>query len=197
MDDATLEIIRLLSGVLERQGVPYLVGGSVASSVHGFNRPTEDVDFAAKIRGQHVSQFVSELEAEFYVDAEMIKDAIKEKSSFNVIHYGNGNKADVFVVGFDEWTEQQIARKKLTQVGDDTLPLQVFVATAEDTVVQKLKWYRLGHEISEKQWRDVTGVLKVQADRLDVPYMRHWAGRLEVADLLERALDDSGLLPST
>jgi hypothetical protein len=67
-----------------------------------------------------------------------------------------------------------------------------YVASAEDTVLTKLEWYRMGSEVSERQWRDVLGVLKVQAERLDLAYLRRWAAALGVADLLEQALSQAG-----
>jgi hypothetical protein len=66
------------------------------------------------------------------------------------------------------------------------------LATAEDVVLGKLEWYRLGNEISERQWRDAIGVLQVQKGTLDREYLEHWARELGLGDLLARALRDAG-----
>ncbi len=69
--------------------------------------------------------------------------------------------------------------------------VEVSVASAEDTLLAKLEWYRMGGEVSERQWRDVLGALKVQAGALDLEYLHRWASELGVDDLLERALTQS------
>ena len=72
-------------------------------------------------------------------------------------------------------------------------PLDLFFASPEDTVLAKLEWYRKGGEVSDRQWRDLLGVLKVQGETLDRAYLDHWAGELDVSDLLHRALEEAGL----
>jgi hypothetical protein len=89
-------------------------------------------------------------------------------------------------------TESQFARRQKKSVGQ-TAPLELFFASAEDTVLAKLDWYRQGGCVSDRQWRDVLGVLKVQAGALDHLYLAHWAGELGVTQLLHRALDEAGM----
>jgi hypothetical protein len=71
-------------------------------------------------------------------------------------------------------------------------PAEALVATPEDTLLAKLEWYRSGGEVSERQWRDVLGIMMVQGNKLDLAYLRQWAKELKVSDLLERALLDAG-----
>lgn len=190
MEEALAVTLRV-AGALERLGVPYLVGGSLASSLHGFPRATQDVDIVADLRMEHVPGLVAELEKDFYLDEPAIRDAVERRSTFNVIHLETMFKADVFVMGNDEATALEMERRRSFPLPGDP-PARVVVASPEDTVVQKLHWYRLGEHVSERQWSDALGVLKVGGRRLDREYMRRLAAALGVTDLLDRALREGG-----
>jgi len=192
LSDAFL-VVRKVAQALDALGVPYLLGGSMASGIQGLPRSTRDVDFAADLDERHVEPLAAALEAEFYVDAEMIRDAIQSRSSFNVIHLDTMYKADVFVPSIDAWSQEQMARRQLKRLSAEEDSPAVYVASPEDIILQKLRWYKMGGGVSDRQWGDVTGVLKVQADALDVPYLQHWGGALGISDLLERAMEDAGL----
>ena len=69
----------------------------------------------------------------------------------------------------------------------------LFMSSAEDIILAKLEWYRLGGESSERQWGDILGILEIQGDQLDYDYLRHWSTELRVTDLLERALSEGGV----
>ena len=184
-------LVRGVMPVLEQMGVPYLIGGSVASIVHGSYRATYDVDILADLRESQVAEFVALLEPEFFVDEEMVRSEVRLRSTFNIVHRTAGDKVDFFVAARDEWTQNQLNRRRRETLGDEGL--EPYVCTAEDIVLQKLKWYRMTNERSDKQWTDLTGVLKVQGVWLDLRYMREWAAKLAVTDLLEQALLDSGV----
>ncbi len=180
-------LIEQVVRVLDELCIPYLVGGSIASSRYGDPRTTQAIDFVVMLQHEQVEPFVSALRDAFYVDAQMIYQAIDLHNSFNIIHYPSAFKMDFFVPAIDEWHLQLFARRRYEPiaVGDRTFTLAF--ASPEDVVLHKLVWYRLGNEVSERQWRDVLGVLEVQGDRLDWPYLREWADTLGVADLLQRA----------
>ena len=182
----TMAVIDTLN-VLE---IPYFIGGSLASSVHGVIRTTMDVDLVADLRLEHVEPLVQMLGQSFYMDAGAIQEAIRHRRSFNVIHLETMFKVDVFVRKQRPYDQAQLDRRLLQTLATD--PEQVaYVASAEDTVLTKLEWYRMGGEISDRQWRDVLSVIKVQGEQLDREYLRHWAVQLGVADLLERVLDQA------
>jgi hypothetical protein len=187
-----LEVTLLMAETFEGLGIRYLVGGSLASSLHGIPRATQDVDMVAGMGLRHVDAFVSALRSTFYVDADMISDAIRRGASFNVIHLATMFKVDVFLLGRDELSREEMARRQVYRVGGPP-EREIFVASPEDVVVQKLDWYRKGSEISERQWNDLLGVLKVQGRRIDVTYMRRWSTAGRTLDLLERALAQAGL----
>lgn len=190
MADDPIAVTLIVAAVLDALGVPYLVGGSMASTVHGLVRTTLDADMVAQLKVEHVEPLVRALQPAFYIEADDIRDAIEHHSSFNVIHLDSMFKVDIFVPRGRLYDAAQFAHRTLqtTSAGPEH-PL--YFASAEDTVLTKLEWYRLGGETSERQWRDVIGVLRVQQDRLDVPYMRRWAATLGVVDLLERALAEA------
>jgi hypothetical protein len=186
-----LEVTLAVAAVLERLGVEYLVGGSLATSLHGIPRATLDVDIVADLRMTHLNGFVSALEDTFFVDADMVRDAIRRRASFNILHLATMFKVDVFVADEDDLLAAELARRQRMRVLEDP-PADVFVATPEDMVLQKLIWYRAGGGVSDRQWGDVIGVIKTQGSRLDLAYLRLWAPRKGVADLLDRALAEAG-----
>lgn len=188
-DSEALQITLLVTGVLDDLGIPYVIGGSMASIIHGMLRTTMDVDIVADMQPEHVSPFVAKLQDAFYADETAIRQAIQRRSSFNLIHLTTMFKVDVFLPKERAFDQQQLKRRMAEPIGPDA-DAQVWVLTAEDVVLAKLDWFRLGGEISERQWRDILGVVKTQQARLDLDYLRQWAQDLGVADLLERALEE-------
>ena len=183
-------ITLLVTCALEQIGIPYAVGGSLASSLHGVMRSTLDVDIVTDMRLEHIPALVAALSKDFYADDEMMKDAIQNHSSFNLIHYETAFKVDIFIRKLRAFDQMQLARRKKAVIATDP-DQSVYVISPEDIILSKLEWYRMGGEVSDRQWRDVLGVMKTQAVTLDRDYLREWAKELKVADLLERALDQS------
>ncbi|MGA7305959.1 MAG: hypothetical protein WBW88_13855, partial [Rhodothermales bacterium] len=114
-------------------------------------------------------------------------DAVRRRGSFNVIHLATMFKADVFLMRRDDWSQQEMKRARSEELNGPDGAVTVRFASPEDTLLHKLLWYQLGDEVSDRQWSDILGVLKVQGDNLDDEYLDKWASRLEVADLLDRA----------
>jgi hypothetical protein len=185
-----IQIALKVGGTLDALGIPWIVGGSVASSIHGIPRATQDIDLVAEIRRMHAKPLADALEADFYVDQDAILDAVLRRASFNLVHLDTMTKVDVFVPKGDALSAAQIRRRQFIQLGetpDESLP----VLSPEDVVLQKLRWYDAGQRISERQWRDVLGVLKVRAGVLDEGYLRQQAADAGLAELLQQALDDA------
>ena len=185
-----LRITLTVARVFERMGIPYFVGGSLASSAHGVARATLDADMVARLEPEQAGRFVEELGPEFYADAEAIADAAAQRGSFNAIHVATAFKVDVFVPPATAYAEVEMARRQGQVIDEDTGVTMVF-STAEDTLLAKLRWYRQGGEVSDRQWRDVLGILRVAGRDLDRGYLARWAGELGVADLLDRALSET------
>lgn len=177
----TLQVI----DALERVGAPYVIGGSLASTIHGVVRTTLDTDIVADLSLRQAQPFADLLASAFYLDIDTIHHAIRQRSSFNLIHLASMFKVDIFILKNRPFDRQQLDRRQ-SWIADPDSGRTIYVATPEDTILTKLAWYRLGGEISDRQWRDILGVLAVQGDRLDLAYMRQWAVDLGVSDLFER-----------
>jgi hypothetical protein len=163
----------------------------VASSAHGIPRTTLDVDLVANIETHHVEQMVQSLQSTYYIDASMIESAIKTESSFNLIHLETIIKIDVFILKKDAFDQQAMRRAvEGTLSMGEAEPFHVRFSSPEDIILHKLSWFRLGGEQSERQWKDILGVLNVQRDFLDYDYMHSWAKRKDVDDLLVQAISE-------
>jgi len=190
MQGDSTHVTLFVTQTLERLGIPYAVGGSLASSLHGVMRSTLDVDIVADMRLEHIQPLVAALSKDFYADDEMMRDAIEHKSSFNLIHYDTTFKVDIFIRKSRAFDQMQLERRRTSIIATD--PEQsVYVTSPEDVILSKLEWYRMGGEVSDRQWRDILGVLKTRAGDLELVYLRKWAQELKVTDLLERALKES------
>lgn len=142
----------LVTQTLERLGILYAVGGSLASSVHGVMRSTLDVDIVADMRLEHIQPLTAALSKDFYADDEMMRDAIEHKSSFNLVHYETAFKVDIFIRKSRAFDQMQLERRRASVIATD--PEQsVYVTSPEDTILAKLEWYRMGGEVSDRQWR--------------------------------------------
>jgi len=191
-----LQITGVIVDVLAKLGVRYLVGGSLASSLHGIPRATHDVDLVVDLRDDHVQPFVRALEGTFYVDEDRVRESVRRRSSFNVIHLESMLKVDIFLLKDDPASQNEMARREAYRVSDE--PQQdLFVASAEDTILRKLLWFRLGGSISDRQWQDVLGILAVRGDTLDWNYLETQAEALGVGDLLTQILKENRRTPET
>jgi hypothetical protein len=186
------QVARRVAAAFDTAGVRYFLGGSVASALYGEARSTRDVDLVAAMLSHHVEPFLTALGDGFYADATAIYTAVATRGSFNVIHLDTMVKVDIFIFKADAFGRSQFARRMPRQLSQED-PVTIYVASAEDTVLAKLQWYREGGGVSDRQWNDVLGVLKVQGATLDPTYLKEWAQELGLADLLRRALDDAGL----
>ena len=176
-----------VADALERCGVPYVVGGSLASSVSGEPRSTLDIDLVVAMTEADVEPFLATLGGSFHADDHALRGAVRQQSSVNLFHRATSTKVDLFIAGGSPLDRQAMRRRVRLQVASDPDRF-LYVYTPEDILLQKLRWYRLGGEVSDRQWRDVLGIVLVQEQRLDEEYLRDGAHLLNVTDLLDRAL---------
>lgn len=187
VEDSALAVLR----ALERLGVRHYVGGSLASSLHGDPRFTNDADIVAELFEAHIRRLQHELGERFYVDEESVRFAIRNERSFNLIDEIELAKVDVFCVRGTGYQAEALARVMRMELEIDDPFTVVSVASPADTILAKLRWYRMGNEISDRQWADILGVAKTQQGKLELDYLRKWAKEQGTLDLLERLLTQS------
>ena len=184
---ASLSVVLHVIDILDDLELRYHLGGSFASAIHGVPRQTMDADLVVDLNAATVALLIDRLGDRFYVDLDVAREAVLQHGSFNAIHLTTGFKVDFFAKGPGEFDELELERSQPTQISADP-PRSAMVKTAEDTILCKLQWYRSGGEVSDRQWRDVLGVLMTVGEDLDQHHLRHWAMKLGVADLLKRAM---------
>jgi len=188
----TIRITLEIADVFDRLKIPYLIGGSFASAIYGHSRATVDADFIADIQPDQIHDLTLALRDEFYIDPDMILDSIIHQSTFNLIHMDTMFKIDVFILKDRPFEINEMRRRILQNIGDEPSQ-EAYFATAEDLILAKLDWFKAGGGISERQWKDVQGILRLQKDRLDLDYLKKWSVEMGLADLFSRALIEAGL----
>lgn len=181
-----IEVALLVARALEDLGIEYAVGGSIASGLQGEPRSTNDVDLAVRLKDGDVAALENRLGPDFVVDAEGLRAAIRERGSHSIYYLPSVVKVDLFIHKGEPFDESESARRVRLPAGEGQA--MMFVASAEDILLRKLGWFRLGGEVSDRQWRDVLGILRVSGPALDRGYLSEWADKLGVADLLARVL---------
>lgn len=181
--DVAFEVIDILDGL----NVDYVLGGSLASSTFGEPRATNDVDIAVSLTAAHIAPLSREFrDLNYYVPESAASDAVSRHSSFNIIH-PSSFKIDLFVISDRLLDQLQIRRRVPVDLQGDP-PRTIWVTSPADQILRKLDWYRLGQETSDRQWRDIIGLLQAQGHQLDLQDMRSTADRVSLGQLLERAL---------
>lgn len=191
MTSEPIRVASIISDILASLDIDYFIGGSIASSIYGEPRSTQDIDIVIDLFPNRIDLFVKSVSNQFYVDEESVRQAVARLSSFNIIHLETLIKVDLFVLDTNPINQTEMKRRQ--SVVADIDGNRISVATPEDIIIQKLDWYKKGNEISDRQWRDVLGIFKVQANNLDHNYLQHWAKVLHLSDLLNRAIEESDL----
>ena len=194
MIEDPIYLARKVAVLLESLSISYYIGGSVASSLQGEIRFTEDLDLVVNIQTNQVQSILNIFSKDFYISEIAIDDAMRGRtSSFNIIDLETTEKADIFVMRNDAFAISKMKRKQLYIPVNRTEANAIYLCSPEDTILQKLVWYRMTKNESQRQWRDVLGVLKLQGDRLDFDYLQKWGVELSLSDLLGTAYTESGL----
>ncbi|NEQ78432.1 MAG: hypothetical protein F6K23_38855 [Okeania sp. SIO2C9] len=188
-----IDLAITLGEKLDNLNIPYYLGGGLASSFWGERRQTEDADIAVILEPYKVEELVSALSNEFYLSETAIDDAMRGRANtFNVIHLASVIKADIYPIKQSNNFEMSaMSRRKQVQLFSTNKT--IYIASAEDIILQKLRWYNIANNHSEKQWRDILGVLKARRKELDYDYLKHWGNQLNVSPELERAIDQTTL----
>ncbi len=172
---------------LDRFGIPYYVGGSVASSYYGSWRRTQDVDVILAIRPDQIRTLAKQLAQDYDIDADAWIDSFRHGQPFNIFFQQTFTKIDVMPLQTAH-RQEEARRAQPRSLSAGTPPIRL--SSAEDTIVAKLKWYKaMGG--SKRQWADILGVMRNQQSTLDLRYLRTWADTLGVRAELEQALADA------
>jgi hypothetical protein len=181
------EVFRLVRSALEASGIRFAVGGSWASAAYGEARFTYDIDILADFDANSLERFLRELPAGFHADAEEARHLFRMGRAFNVIYMPTALKFDLFPAKAFPIGAEEIERAVMlpnSGLGEDPVPF----VSPEDILLAKLDWFRQGGEVSERQWRDIVGIVRTRFGSLDRSYLKRSAERLGVAKLLELAL---------
>jgi hypothetical protein len=186
------EIARLLHPIFEQLEIPYYITGGVAASMYGDPRTTRDMDVVVEIGRESLLELVNALEhAGFYCPPGSVEEIQQGRGrSLSVTHMETILNADLMLNADTAFDRSRMERRRLESI-DEAGSLQVWICSPEDLILAKLLWRR-GSQ-SEKQWLDVLGILKVQIENLDYPYLENWAGELGLAADLQRALTEAGI----
>ncbi|HUW20168.1 MAG TPA: hypothetical protein VMW16_12790 [Sedimentisphaerales bacterium] len=183
-------VLHKLTDILDKLGIVYAVSGSMASSAYGTVRFTQDADLGVQPFGAVAGELYRELKRDFYISEEAMRQALSSCGSFNVIDLETAFKVDIFIQGPDEFARELFARSRRLKISESIDKSFCFVSP-EDIILLKLRWFKEGGALSDQQWADVLGVLGVQGRALDVEYLKVWAKKLDLADLLDRAISES------
>ena len=192
MVQSPLEVLMEVVAILDREGIPYMVGGSFASSIHGMPRMTQDADLVVDLNSAQLASFVSSVESDYYIDRDAAFEALANRSSFNIIHLESMFKVDLFILRKRAFDQDSFARRRFVTLGD-VGAAKVAICAPEEMVVTKLEWYESGNRVSDRQYRDVLGMIMVQtrAGQFDRVHAEQLARDLGLEELLAQALEDA------
>jgi hypothetical protein len=191
MTKGPLELVSQVAAILDELGIPYALGGSMASSLIGEPRSTVDVDIAIRLEHEAGAALLERASAEFYVPIDSARGAIQAHSSFNLVDTAHGLKVDLFVLGEGLLDRMQIERRMNVLIPG--LADRIWVTSPEDQVLRKLDWYRSTGYESQRQWRDVIGILRIHGDAMDRDYLNEIARQLDLGALLDEAANAASM----
>ena len=183
-------VLKQLADALDDLKIDYAIGGSIASSVYGKVRFTQDADITVASFADKAERLYSVLKENFYISKDAMYQAISNRGSFNVIHLTSAFKIDIFIQKDDDFYRQLFLRKRKIKL-DESIERLFDIVSAEDIILLKLQWYQSAGCVSERQWSDVLGVLAVQTQSLDMKYLKSCSEKLGLSDILQKAIDEA------
>ena len=185
-----IQVLERLADVFDTLGIPYAIGGSIASSMYGTVRFTRDADIGVYPFPMVADKFYERLKDEFYVNEQAMQEALGCCGSFNIVHFETAFKIDLFLLGPSDFERQLLVRSKMVRLGESPESDLCFVSP-EDVILLKLRRLNESDAFSESQWDDILGVLAVQGRALDFGYLHEYAEVLHIQELLERSVAEA------
>jgi predicted nucleotidyltransferase len=180
-------ILQSLVEDLERVGIPYMVTGSIVSSFHGEPRATRDIDVVIDPDPPALERLVDVVRGRgWYVDRAAARAALAGRSQVNIVDPSSGWKVDLIIRRDRPFSREEFGRRTRAEI----LGVRVDVATVEDTIVAKLEWAR--ETGSERQLRDVAGMIDAGGAAIDEAYVSRWVDELGLRDLWVRVARGHG-----
>lgn len=179
-----LDVLLEVCETLNQLGIDYMLTGAYAVSFYGRPRTTQDIDLVVTISGEEVKNLYSKFKDLFYIDEESIKEAIREKSMFNIIHNETLDKIDFWLLKDNEFDKVRFSRRRKEEIKGKA----VFISSPEDLILTKLDWYKKSD--LQKHYNDVLGIFEVQTGKLDLDYIRKWAEVLFLIEIVEEIIKE-------
>jgi len=181
------ELLKKVIQVLEAVDIPYMVTGSIASSLQGEPRLTHDIDIIISVTTSSVKTLLKVFPPpDYHLDEGSIYEAIKTNYSFNLIDVKGGNKVDFWLLTDEPFDQSRFSRRYLEKFKD----IKIYVSRPEDTILAKLRWAKFSNG-SEKQFKDALRIYEVQHPNLDIEYIINWSKVLGIESLFERLLNEA------
>jgi hypothetical protein len=187
-----LHVLSSLAKVLEELHIAYYISGSVASSVYGMQQLARDIDMVIELQLARIHPLIHSLQQKYLVEEQAVLSAVQQRRAFGMIHLGTFFKVDVVIPVIGPYEQQIKTRLRRLILDEDERGFPF--PSPEDIVLTKLWHHGVHNAITDDQWNDILGVLKVQGPELDLAYLKSWAAYLEISHLLEQACIDAGLI---
>ena len=176
------DLLRSITDTLEKLRIQYFVTGSIVSIFYGEPRLTNDIDIVADVKEEHIKGLLKELPRdEFYLSEEAVRNAVRNKFHFNIIHPSSGFKIDVIIPEESAFNDSRFKRAKKVSPTKET---EAVFSSPEDVVIMKMRFYKEGE--SEKHLRDITGILTISGEEIDKKYIEYWVEKLDLRDIWNR-----------
>jgi hypothetical protein len=177
---AELEVLKQVARRLDVAGIAYMITGSTAANFYTVPRMTRDIDLVVELLERNTSGFISLFESDYYLEPETVKEAVRNKGMFNVIHDEYILKIDFVVRKDTPYRRREFSRRKKVVVDDQDL----YVVSPEDLILSKLEWAKDSR--SEVQISDARNLLR-DVKGLNRRYLSRWAKKLGIESLYREA----------
>ena len=185
------DLLKKIVGILAAREIPYMLTGSLVSSIQGEPRSTHDIDIIISIRPSDIPGIVQAFPTkEFYLDHESITQALKTQGMFNVIDLREGDKVDFWMLTNSEFDRSRFSRRQ----GFELLGENVWISSVEDTILAKLRWSELCGG-SRKHYLDALKVYEVQYPQVNMEYLTDWVRQLNLTVRFNELIGEAKIIP--